>query len=326
MKYFKLSEFENQGYKVTDKTIEYNITNLVDNVLDKAREYYGKAVYVNEGYNPSSKHMGHSTGNAADITTKNRQGNIDIYEFIKTLNYDQLSVNGDYESIHVSYYPKNRNEAQKVEDIIKPGQLLSDYLVCLESGHGKDVAGKRSPDGTLLEWEWAREIKYRVKKELENQGIAECFDVNPETTEPGLTTRANRANAAWEKHGKKGIFISIHINAAGSDGKWHTPNYWSIWTSPGTTEADRVSRFIWDEANKILTPQGITVHKGVESVGNSNEAKFTVLMKTILPACLIENLFQDSKEGVKFLLSEKGKNDIVTIIVNGIKNYLLSKK
>ena len=261
MKYFKITEFEKQGYKVTDKTIEYNITNLVDNVLDKAREYYGKAVYVNEGYNPKSSHIGHSIGIAADITTKNRQGNIDIYEFIKTLNYDQLSVNGDYDSIHVSYYPKNRNEAQKVEDIIKPGKLLSDYLVCLESGHGKDVAGKRSVDSSLLEWEWAREIKYRVIKELENQGIAECFDVNPETTEPGLTTRANRANAAWEKHGKKGIFVSIHVNAAGNGTSWMNARGWSIYTTKGKTISDELATDIWNEMNKILPSMGITMRK-----------------------------------------------------------------
>lgn len=54
MKYFKLSEFETSGYKVTDSNIQYNIECLVDNVLDKLRSYYGKPVYVNEGYNPKS--------------------------------------------------------------------------------------------------------------------------------------------------------------------------------------------------------------------------------------------------------------------------------
>ena len=326
MKYFKISEFEKNNAKVTDKTIEYNVNSLVDHVLDKTREYYGKPIYVLEGYNPKSNHEGHSIGTAAEITTKSRQGNIDIYEFIKTLDFNELSVNGDYESIHVSYYPVNKNNAELVEEVNKPNKLLSDYLVCLDSGHGKDVAGKISPDKTLIEWEWAREIKRRVIEKFEKEKIAETFDVNPEDTEPGLTTRANRANAAWEKHGKKGIFVSIHVNAAGSDGKWHDANYWSIWTSPNFTQADVLADDIWEEAYKVFTQKKLKVNKSGNKWGNSYENSFTVLTKTKMPAVLIENYFQDSKEGVNYLLSEEGKEDIVKVIVNGIKKYLSKQK
>jgi N-acetylmuramoyl-L-alanine amidase len=43
---------------------------------------------------------------------------------------------------------------------------------------------------------------------------------------------------------------------------------------------------------------------------------------TICPAVLTENLFQDNKEDVNFLLSEKGKQAIVDAHYNGIVKYI----
>lgn len=316
MKYFKLSEFETNGQKITNKDIQRNIEALVDNVLDKVRAYYGKAIYVVEGYNPSSEHQGHGIGIAADITTKSKQGNIDIFEYIKTLTFDEVSVVGDYESVHVAYYPINK------KTIIEPQvekEYLSDYIVCLDSGHGSNVAYKKSPDSSLYEWEWAREVKYKLIESIEENKIAACFDVNPEETEPGLTTRANRVNAVYKNNNKKAIYLSIHINASGSDGKWHDANYWSIWTTKGKTEGDVFASYIQKEAERVFKPKGIRV---VEE----KEANFTVLVKTSTPSVLVENLFQDSKEGVKYLLTEEGKNDCIEVMKEGIKKYLISKK
>lgn len=320
MKYFKLSEFETNGYKVTNATIIKNITALVDNVLDKVRAYYGKPIYVTEGYNPLSNHDAHITGQAAEITTKTKAGNINIYEYIKTLDYDQLIVNGDYDSLHVSYNAKNRKEV-----IDSKVSYMSNYIVGLDSGHGKNVAGKRSPDGKLLEWEWAREIKQRVAQELENQRIAKCFDINPEDTEPGLLTRASRMNDAYKKNGNKGIFVSIHINAKGN-GQWMGARGWSIWTSVGKTESDNLAEYIWNEANSVFPTKGQRMRADRSDGDNDYESNFTVLVKTACPAVLIENFFMDNKDDVQYLMSKQGKKDCVNVIVNGIKNYLKTKK
>ena len=322
MKHFKLSEFEKNGFKITDNTVRYNIENLVNVILDKTREYYGAPIYILEGYNLSSNHMGHYIGTAAEITTKSKQGNINIFEFIKSnCSYDELWVNDDYESIHVSVYPENRNQFQDVNK----DTFESDWLVCLDSGHGKDTPGKCSPDLRIREWEWTREIKYRIIKELEDKRICKCFDVNPEDTEPGLTVRANRANNAWKDNSKKGIFVSIHINAAGN-GDWYNAKYWSIWTSKGKTEADNLATVIWNSVNEVMQPFGRTMGKDMSDGDVDYESNFTVLTKTSMPAVLIENFFMDNKENVEFLLSEQGKQAIVEGIVNGIKTYLKSKK
>lgn len=316
MKYFKLSEFETNGQKIINKDIQRNIEALVDNVLDKVRAYYGKAIYVLEGYNPSSEHQGHAIGIAADITTKSKQGNINIFEYIKTLTFDEVSVIGDYDRIHVAYYPTNKktvNES-KVDE-----KYMSDYIVCIDSGHGSDVSYKKSPDSSLYEWKWTREVKYKLIESIEKEKIAVCFDINPEETEPSLTTRANRVNAVYKKNNKKAIYLSIHVNAASSDGKWHDANYWSIWTTKGKTEGDVFASYIQKEAERVFKPKGIRV---VEE----KEANFTVLVKSNTPSVLVENMFQDTKEGVKYLLTEEGKNDCIEVMKEGIKKYLLSKK
>lgn len=54
------------------------------------------------------------------------------------------------------------------------------------------------------------------------------------------------------------------------------------------------------------------------------EEGFYILRKTKCPAVLTENLFQDNKDDVDFLLSDKGKEAIVKLHVDGIVSYLKS--
>ena len=52
------------------------------------------------------------------------------------------------------------------------------------------------------------------------------------------------------------------------------------------------------------------------------EESFYVLDKTICPAVLTENFFQNTKTDVAYLESEEGKRDIVKIHVDGILAYI----
>lgn len=52
------------------------------------------------------------------------------------------------------------------------------------------------------------------------------------------------------------------------------------------------------------------------------EEHLYILKQTKSPTVLTENLFQDNKEDVEYLLSEKGKDTIVNLHVNGIINYI----
>ena len=54
------------------------------------------------------------------------------------------------------------------------------------------------------------------------------------------------------------------------------------------------------------------------------ESAFYILKHTNCPAVLTENLFQDNREDVDYLLSDAGKQAIVRLHVKGIIDYLNS--
>ncbi len=92
--------------------VNANLVALVDNVLDRAREAWGKPVKVNSGYRcpelnravggvSNSQHL---TGEAADITTGTKEGNKWLFNYIKdNCVYDQLINEQKYSWVHVSY-------------------------------------------------------------------------------------------------------------------------------------------------------------------------------------------------------------------------------
>ena len=51
--------------------------------------------------------------------------------------------------------------------------------VLIDNGHGQDTAGKRSPDGRLMEYAYAREIARRLETELKARGI-DAVRITPE--------------------------------------------------------------------------------------------------------------------------------------------------
>ena len=96
-----------------------NLVALVDNVLDKARDAWGKPIKVNSGYRcpELNKAVGgvrnsqHLTGEAADISTGTKEGNKWLFNYIKeNCVYDQLINEQGYSWVHVSY---NRNGANR---------------------------------------------------------------------------------------------------------------------------------------------------------------------------------------------------------------------
>ena len=107
---------------------------------------------------------------------------------------------------------------------------------------------------------------------------------------------------------KSCIFISIHSNAAGSDGKWKNARGWCVFTSPGKTKSDTLATYLYNEAKAILPPDNkYYVRSDWSDKDPDYEANFYVLTKTKCPAVLTENLFYDNKDDLAFLTSEEGK-------------------
>lgn len=192
--------------------------------------------------------------------------------------------------------------------------------VLIDNGHGASTPGKRSPDSSLKEWEWNRQLAHLVELGLTKRGI-DCRILVPEDDDIPLTTRANRANYWCDRLGASNVcLVSIHVNAAGNGCKWMTATGWSAYTSKGKTKGDELANCLYRCAEKEL--KGKRIRKDMSDGDPDWEENFTILTKTKCPACLVENFFMDNKDDVAFLLSDDGKISCAIVIINGIIDYI----
>lgn len=189
-------------------------------------------------------------------------------------------------------------------------------IICLDNGHAKSTPGKQSPDGQLKEYAYAREIVSLLADKLKRNGY-KVFIVTPEVDKDiSLKERCNRINKVYKENNKKAIAISIHCNAAGNGSKWMNAKGWQVYVSPNaSSNSKKLAKLLYQEAKKANLQGNRSVPKEEYWVSN-----LAMCRDTNCPAVLTENLFQDNKEDVKFLLSNK--QTIVDIHYNAIINYL----
>ena len=195
--------------------------------------------------------------------------------------------------------------------------------ILLDPGHGSNTPGKRSPDSSLLEFAYAREIADLVYHGLRREGYDAEVLVREECDVP-LKERICRVNEACRECGKSNVLlVSIHCNAAGDGTKWMNASGWECYTSPGKTKADHLATCICEEASLYL-PVTSKLRTDYSDDDPDKEARFYMLVNSKCPAVLTENLFMDNKAECRYLLSLKGKAVIAKIHINGIINYLTS--
>lgn len=191
--------------------------------------------------------------------------------------------------------------------------------ILLDNGHGEDTAGKRSPDGLLREYKYAREIAEAIEHELRTKGY-DAERIVPETIDISLTERVRRVNDICDRLGASNvILISIHCNAA-KNGEWANARGWCAYTSKGKTKSDELATKLYVEAGHNFTGQ--TIRKDYSDGDPDWEESFSILQKTKCPAVLTENFFMDNKQDVSYLLSLDGRTQIVKTHVDAIIKYV----
>lgn len=193
--------------------------------------------------------------------------------------------------------------------------------ILIDNGHGENTPGKRSPDGKLREYAYTREIAERIVSELKQRGY-DADRIVKEDTDVSLKERVKRVNDICRKFGSSNVvLVSVHCNAAANYG-WSKARGWSAYTSIGQTKADVLADRLYESARMLFTGQRIREDR---SDGDPDwEEGFYILKHTKCPAVLTENFFQDNKEDVDYLLSDAGKQAIVSVHVDGIINYIKS--
>jgi N-acetylmuramoyl-L-alanine amidase len=190
-------------------------------------------------------------------------------------------------------------------------------MIILDSGHGMETPGKRSPvwaDGSqLFEWEFNRDVTKRICTKLITLNIP-CEILVKEAKDISLKTRVNRANAIYRQY-PGSFLISIHGNASDGEGKG-----WEVWTSRGQTESDLFATFLYNQA-KIWLPQ-FKIRCDYSDNDPDKESGFYILKHTLCPAVLTENLFYTDKTECTYMLSDHGRWEIANLHVEAIKEYL----
>lgn len=193
-------------------------------------------------------------------------------------------------------------------------------MVIIDNGHGENTAGKRSPDNRLREYAYTREIAKRVHSVLsERLGADNVMLLTPETNDISLRERCKRANSLCWKHGASSVLlVSIHNNAAGADGKWHSARGWSAHVAHNASQR---SKYLARKLAQAAEENGLRVRKYTPQQPFFSQ-NLAICRDTLCPAVLTENLFQDNREDVDFLMSDEGKQTVTKVHVDGILSYI----
>lgn len=182
--------------------------------------------------------------------------------------------------------------------------------VCLDPGHGVETAGKRSPDGTYREYEFALDMAYRIKSLLEPHGV-EVILTRWDDHDITLANRAKIANAIKDLD----LFVSLHSNAAGSGAKWMTARGLLVYAYITGGNSTRAAQYILDRQAQA----GVKVRNNGKPVDGSN---LYVIRKTTAPAVLVEHLFHDNEADTALLKDGAYRQLMAEADAKGILDYL----
>ncbi|OUM86641.1 MAG: hypothetical protein BAA01_11570 [Bacillus thermozeamaize] len=176
--------------------------------------------------------------------------------------------------------------------------------IAIDAGHGPDTPGKRSPDGSLREYQFNSAVaRYVADELLHGYEDVEILFTHDDSRDVPLKERTDKANA-WGAD----LFVSIHANAAGIGG-------WS--------DAQGIETYVY----KTLPQKAVAVAAAVQNhlvktTGRRDRgvktADFHVLRETRMPAILVECGFMTNREECELLKSDAYRRKCAEAIVAGI--------
>ena len=192
-------------------------------------------------------------------------------------------------------------------------------IILIDNGHGANTPGKCSPDKQIRENSYAREIASLLERKLKEKGITAIRIVTEENDVP-LNTRVSRVNTICREFGSQNCcVVSIHLDACPpNDGKWHNARGFSVRVAKNaSSRSKKLARLLYEQAEALNLKGNRSVPPEKYWVQN-----LAICRDTNCAAVLTENLFQDNKDDVAFLLSKEGKDAIVQLHLNGIIKYI----
>lgn len=191
--------------------------------------------------------------------------------------------------------------------------------VVIDPGHGKTTGGKRSPDGSFMEWEFNRDVAYRLKDLLEAQGYTVIMTVaKDDQTDPSLPSRVAVANNAKNVD----LFVSIHANAGGKGKTWYKAHGWEVWIYKTGGVSEKAAKSIEAATKASITELS---DRGVKPK-NPKLGDYAVNRNTEMPSLLIEHGFYDNKTECQLLKTSAFRQRLAQADATGIINFFNSFK
>ena len=198
--------------------------------------------------------------------------------------------------------------------------MKKNMIILIDNGHGIETICNGSPDGRLREYKYAREIAAEVVKRLKTMDYNAQLLVTEEK-DISLGTRCKRVNDICKHFGTSNVLlVSIHLNAKGNGSAWMDARGWQACLSLNSSaKSKQLASYLFDAAQA----QGLKMRspKPGQKWWPQNLA---ICRDTDCAAVLTESGFMDNKQDVEFLLSDKGRETIISLHVEGIINYIKS--
>lgn len=178
---------------------------------------------------------------------------------------------------------------------------MKKIVLILDPPHGKEVPGKRSPDGRHEEWKWGRERLKQIEIIAKSLGFRVEWTTKGDT-EIGLSKRVQIAENIKVEKGQIKLLVSLHNNAAGDGTQWVSATGFEVWTNTSVDKADEYADLLFPIYKKWFPKVRLRINKNKASE-QDKEKNFTVLTGKTYFGLLLEHLFQDNKEDVEMLLN-----------------------
>jgi len=187
-----------------------------------------------------------------------------------------------------------------------PPTNSSKKKIAIDSGHSKVTYGKRSFDGTLLEYEFNFDVSTRLKRHLDRHNTeSKIFQVENTNVSTEITERCKQINAY-----EPDICISIHANAFSTS--WNTVGGWEIFDYKLSGESHKLAEAIYSTSIPFLK---------LADRGIKDGSHLGMIASTTMPAVLVEHGFYTNKEECARLKTAAFREDCAIADAKGILKY-----
>jgi N-acetylmuramoyl-L-alanine amidase len=185
--------------------------------------------------------------------------------------------------------------------------------IVLDAGHGYHTPGKRTPDGSMREWEFNHAVAVKLKQILEQyEGVEIKFAHDP----TGKVDVPRKERIKLANDWKADFYISIHANADGNGSNW--------------TGANGIETFISNNASQVSLEIAAKIQNElIRETGRRNRglkrADFDVITYTKMPAALVECGFMTNKEEAELLKSDTYRTKVANALAKAIIEHFKLK-